>query len=714
MPKRLARVLKNEDFLTKARDRYKYMFESWRDIREQHDLDIRFLAGESWDEQEKSNRKENKLPMIHLDELTQYINQLINDVRQNKRAVNVLPKGAGANDKTAQLRADWVRGVEYISQAQTAYTTAFEGAAGGSYGFWKLETYYDGETFDLSVRIVPIPNANTILFDPDCVHYDCSDAEDAFEIAFMSEEAFNRRWPDAEIKTFTDDIQQIAPDWLKPKQVQVASWWKVEKEKIGLHLVDLKDGKTRVMREDHLPSGFDRGTIIKSRDYEDRRIVQHIINGVEVLEKNDPKEGKGWPGQWIPIIPVWGKELFVDEGSGSKRMLFSLIRLARDPQRLLNYYASQELAEAKLSPRTPYMGPKGMFKNNATEWAEVNEVPKAYIEYDLPEGFAPGSIEPKRVPFVPNFQQYEMAKEAASRSIMKAMGISPLPIASQQANQKSGIALKKIEGERQQGTFHFIDNFDRSIVFCGKQLDDIFDKIHDTPRDIATRTEDGKHKVVRIGDPGNPRNQEASGDHDVTITTGPNETSQREEAMDFADTLSKTELFPRIADLVVRLRNLGPIGEKIAERLTPPDVGQQDGEEIPASAKAAMSQLQQQAQMMQATIAQLQQEKAAKMVEKEAQFKIAQMQDAGRLRGIALQENTKIIVAQATLQHDKAEQILNTELAKIQAIIDGVSQASEQQHEHDVIAHQGLQDRLTASHEQAIAPPEPPEQGATQ
>ena len=693
---RTAEVARNDEFLQQARDRFKYMLESWREIREQHDLDMRFLAGDSWDEREKKRRKDNHLPMIHLDELTQYINQLINDIRQNKRAVNVLPKGSGANDKTAGLRADWVRAVEYISQAQTAYTTAFEGAVGGSYGFWKLETYYDGETFDLSVKIVPVPNANTILMDPDCVQYDCSDGEDAFEIDFMSEEAFKRKYPKAEIRTFAEDIQQVAPDWIKPKQVQVASWWRVKKETIGLYLVDVGEGKTKVMRDNHLPAGLDKGRILKSRDFEDRRIVQHILNGVEELEKNDPKEGKGWPGQWIPIIPVWGKELFVDEGSGSRRMLFSLIRLARDPQRLLNYYASQEMAEAKLSPRTPYMGPKGMFSNNKAQWEEINEIPKAYAEYDTPDGFQPGSVEPKRMPFVPNFQAYEMAKEAASRSIMKAMGISPLPIAAQQANQKSGIALKKIEGERQQGTLHFIDNFDRSIVFCGKQLDDVFDRINDTPRHIPTRSEDGKHKIVRINDPSDPKNQQSAGDHDVTIAVGPSDTSQREEAADFADTLSQTPLFPRIADLVVRLRNLGPIGEKIAERLTPPDVGQQDGEEIPASAKAALSQAQQQIQTMQQVITQLQQEKSAKLVEKDAQYRIT-----------ALQENTKLIVAQATLQRDKAETILQAELQKIQGILDMTSQTSDQQHAHDVIAHQALQDRLTASHEQAIAPPEP-------
>jgi hypothetical protein len=691
-------------FLEKARDRFRYCIEAWKDIREQHDLDMRFLAGESWDETEARRRKDKNLPMIHLDELTQYINQLVNDVRQNKRAVQVLPKGAGANDKTAALRSDWIRGVEYISQAQTAYTTGFEGMTGGSYGFCKLETYYESEkSFNLSARIVPITNANTVVFDPDCKQYDCSDAEDCWEIDFISQDTFRRRFPDAEIKTFTDEIQKVDPYWIKPKQVQLASWWKVVIEKIELHLVDLGDsGQPVVMRSDELPKDFDRKRILKSRDYDDRRIVQYILNGVEVLETNDPRKGKGWPGNWIPIIPFWGKELFVDEGSGSKRMLFSLIRLARDPQRLLNYYASQELMEAKMTPRTPYMGPRGMMSGNPEEWQDVNDTPKAFIEFDLPEGYPPGSTKPERTPFIPNFQAYEMAKESASRAIMKAMGISPLPTAAQRGNEKSGVALSRIQGERSQGSFHFIDNLDRSLVYCGKQLDDLFDKIHDTPRDIPIRKEDGTHSMARIGDRNDPKNKEFAGDHDVTITTGPSFESQREEVQDFADTLAANQqVFPLIGDLVVKLRNLGPIGDQIAERLTPPQFANTQGDDVPATAKAAIAHLTQQAQQMQQIITQLQQEKAAKMVEKDAAFRIA-----------ALQENTKLVVAQATLAHDQAESILQAELQKIQTILgqahDQATQATDQQHEMNMANQEHQQNLVQASHEASLAPQIPP------
>jgi hypothetical protein len=509
----------------------------------------------------------------------------------------------------------------------------------------------------------------------------------------MSHDKFRREYGEnAEIKTFAEDIQAIAPDWIKPQQVQVASWWRVVKEQVTLHLVDTKNGAV-VMREHQLPKNFDRGSILKTREYCERRIVQYVLNGVEVLQTNDPKDAKrpcGWPGQWIPIIPVWGKELFIDEGSGSKRMLFSLIRLARDPQRLLNYYASQEMAESKLSPRTPYMGPTGMFSNNKEDWEDINETPKAYVEYAVPDGFQPGSIKPERVPFVPNFQQYEMAKEAASRSIMKAMGISPLPTAAQRMNEKSGVALKRIAGERAQGSFHFIDNFDRSIVYCGRQLDDIYDRIIDTARDIPARKEDGTHYTARVKDPHNPKNKEDHGDHDVVLVAGPSHDSQHEEAAAFAETLAQVPgVFPLVGDLIVRMRgyDIGPIAEQIAERLTPPQFAQKEGQEpLPPAAQAQIAQAQQQIKNMADMIQQLTSEKAAKMHEGEVKLQIA-----------AMQEKTKLIVAQATLNRDNAETILQSELDNVNTIL-------EQMHEHATIAHQGEQDRATATHAASIAP----------
>lgn len=690
-------------FLQKVRERFKYCLEAWRDIRDEHDLDMRFLAGDQWDEREKRDRKDKHRPMVVVDELSQYINQLINDVRENKRGIKVEPKGSGANDKTAANLEGWIRAVEYESNAQSAYISGFEGACGGSYGFWKLQCYYESDkSFDQSVRIVPKANANTVVFDPDCKLYDCSDAADCFEIEFISHEEFKRRYPNAKIIEFTDDIRQMAPEWIKDKHVQLASYWKVKKEKVKLHLVDPKDGREPlVMRDDELPVEVDKSSILKSREIEDQRVVQYVLNGVEVLETNDPQDSenpKGWPGKWIPIIPVWGKEIFVDEGAGSKRILLSLIRIARDAQRLLNYYASQEMEEAKMTPKTPYMGPKGMFSGGGAQgFDDINDTPRAWAEYELPEGVPPG-FKPERVPFVPNFQQYELVKESAKRAIQAAMGISPLPTAAQRQNEKSGIALERIQGERQKGTFHFIDNFERSLTFTGRQLEDIYHVLHDTDRQVTIRDRREGQKTVPASS--------ISGDHTVTISTGPSYQSEREKAESFVDTLigSVPQVFPLIGDLLTRLR-LGndPIGDEIAERLTPPQFAQGQGQEpLPPRATAAIQQAQQQVQILNAhaqklelAISQLQMEKSAKMIE-----------TASRERIAALQEQTKVIIAQAQIQREGAETILQSELQRISEMMAQNSTMIEQMHQHDLIDHQTNADMTKAAQQAALTPPD--------
>jgi hypothetical protein len=148
-------------------------------------------------------------------------------------------------------------------------------------------------------------------------------------------------------------------------------------------------------------------------------------------------------------------------------------------------------------------------------------------------------------------------------------------------------------------------------------------------------------------------------------------------------------IFPLIGDLIVRMRgyDIGPIAEQIAERLTPPQfAGKSGDEDMPPTAKAVVARAQQQVEQLQQVIQQLVQEKAAKMHEGEVRLQVA-----------AMQEKTKLIVAQATLNRENAETILQSELDNVNTIL-------EQMHEHATIAHQADQDRATAAHAASIAP----------
>ena len=120
---------RNSPILKEIRENYTCFEEVWRPIREEGNKDMRYVAGNPWDEKDRSFREKYDRPVMTWDELSPYINQLVNDPRQNKRAIQINPRGNGATNVTAMLREDKIREIQYNSRAQSAFTTAFQGAA---------------------------------------------------------------------------------------------------------------------------------------------------------------------------------------------------------------------------------------------------------------------------------------------------------------------------------------------------------------------------------------------------------------------------------------------------------------------------------------------------------------------------------------------------------------------------------------------------------
>ena len=597
-------MLKNQeqyaDIITEVRENFQYASDAWRDIREEAKKDMACVAGDTWDPSERSRREDPKQsrPCLCLDECTQYLNQEINGVRQAKRSIHVIPRGSGANDKEAELRGNIIRDIEYDSQAQAAYITGFENAIQRSYGWLRVTTAraVPGKP-EKKIVIRRIANPDTVYPDPDYREADSSDKAWCFVIDYMSRKKFKREFPDAAYQNFTSEQMVVAPTWIKPNHVQVAEYWKREK--------------------------FKDGTI---------KVTQYLTNGLEVLEENE------WPGKYIPLVLFVGKELWVDDEGGSRRIWESLVRKARDPQQLLNYSASTEAEVIRMVPKTPFVAAKGQIVN-PEEWQKVNDTPLAYLIHDPYAGNAGGQAQPlpppSRPAYDPPVQQLEIAKESAKRSIQAAMGISPLPTQAQRRNEKSGIALEKIQDETQQGSFHFVDNYERGLMFCGRIINDLLFAVYDTPRDVGVRHKDESHHVIRINEKSQDENGQpvahllSDGEYDVTISTGPSYQSEREQANEFSDGMLEIigtlpvdpSVKAKLVALSITMKDLGAIGEEMAELIAP-----KQPNAIPPQAQAQIASAQQELQLAQATIAQLMQEKVARHAELANKLAVAKLQ----------------------------------------------------------------------------------------
>jgi len=598
--------------LKEIKQNYTFARDYWSEIYEEGDKDVVFQTEGPWGKDEIAERAGRVT--LWLDEVGQYLNQISNEFQQSPRSVKVTPRGNGADDETARKRADMIREIEYQSKAQQAYTWAGDCMVRRSYGFVKLKTDWEPGSMNRVIKVCRVPNPRVILIDPTFKESDASDCGFAFEIEDgIREKDFQRRFgKKATITDFDVDSQSdIARDgWVsgseEAKTLRVAAYSKREAIPIPLYLIDngqtvnsakvkglqlIEHGEQRYAILDGSPQ-----RIIDEREDNDYKVTVYLTNGLEILETT--------PTDWkeIPIIPMFGREVWTTVGGKSKRMYESAMRHARDSAKAYCYVASGVVERLGMDPKTPYEGWEGQFATS-TDFRNVNKSPTGYVEFKIVEGPNGQLImdRPQRNLTEPQVHQYLAACDFYRRGVQSSMGGSPLPTSAQRQNEKSGVALSKIEETADQGNFHFTTSYNAAVERCGRMMDAALDVVYDTPREHGMRSESGDYSVEPINqtdDQGNPVGfQTGQGDHGVTISVGPTQQSQRDAADDFLDKLAQNEaVFPRVADLVVKLKNLGPIGDEIAKRLAPPGNG-----DVPPE---VAGQIQQGQQM----IAQLQQE----------------------------------------------------------------------------------------------------------
>jgi len=646
----------NEKLLKRIKQRYRYGVDKWRKNREEGQKNMRYVSGDPWDEEDKIARKGR--PTVCPDELTQYVNQVVNTARQNERGIKIDPAGDQATEELAEYRENRIRAIEYACNAQQVYISGLQSAVERNLGFWKVSRVYVSDTSDeQEIVILPVMNPDSVIIDPDYKELDGSDIKWGFELERMPVEDFEDEYPNAKIQSFAaSDFGEDANYWYDGKTILIASYWEVKQT--------LKEG-----------------TNTKRKVYQ-RTIRQYVTNGLEIL-----KEGAVQPGPYIPIVPVFGKEIWVDNGSGSERQLLSLVSLARDPQKSLAYVMSSMLENCGQIPKASFVGYKGQFESDEEAWKTMNQVYHPFLQADPVIDGATGQLLPlpQRTPLTPDFQAYSIGTDICRRAIMSAMGLQALPSAAQRQNQKSGVAMEKIESQQAIGSYHLIDNYERAIALTGRIVNHWLSAtdVGETQRPIRER--DGNHKLVSI----NTDSVVTIDDHDyhfpiaddqgryqVTVSSGPSFESQRAEGSDFANTLvSNIQGLPlapqqaaQILALVIRLKQLGPLGDQMADIISPQkgNQAQQVGQ-----MQQQMGQMQQQFQQMQAELQKLMLEKQGKVIETQGKMQIAKMQ-----------EDTKLAVAEINASKDANESIANREIETFEMLHQAAHDAALQHTQH--------------------------------
>lgn len=599
--------------------------------------DVRFARlGEQWPEQIRKQRDQEKRPCLTINRLPAFIKQVTNEARQNTPSIKFHPVGDGADQETAKILDGLVRNIEYSSNADIAYDNALENAVTGGFGYFRIVTAYaSDDVFDQDILIEPIKNPLTVYANDVQQGSDSAEWDECFVTELIPKEEFEKRWPKAESSSIEADSHD-SRSWFTDEYVRVAEWWL--REEVPATLVKLSNGNI-MLEENYLEPErkefFDAlgVTVVDTRPTTTKKVTQRIITGCEVLEKTD------WPGKYIPIVPVYGEEVIVD----GERHTLSMIRFAKDPQQMLNFWRTASTELVALAPKTPWLGAVGQFATDSKKWANANTANHQYLQYDAIDVNGTPLPAPQRQPFTGPPAGALQEAINASDDMKSIMGLYDASLGAQ-SNETSGRAILARQREGDVSTFNFTDNLARAIRHAGRILCDLIPKVYSAPRILRVIHEDSTTEMVAVnGAQMSPEAQAqaaqeaqkeqmqemqsvgrvyslTNGKYDVTCETGPSYNTKREEAAN--QMLTFIQSVPGAASVMGDLlaKNLDwPGADQIAERLKKTLPPQLQG------ANPELQAAQQQMQQMQAVIGQLQSQLQAVQQDKSIDIQKAQI-----------------------------------------------------------------------------------------
>ena len=568
--------------------------------------DVRFCAGDQWPVDVQNSRVLESRPCLTINKVDAYVRQICNQIRQQRPRIKVQGMNNEADAKLAEILSGVCRHIEYQSSADVAYDTASEYAVKMGWGYFRVMTdYISPDSFEQEIYIRPIDNPFTVYFDPNSQLPDGSDAERCLITTVVSKKTFRAMYPGKDDgQGFTSrGTGDSDSEWVTKEDVRIAEYFYTVRTPAKLVL--LSDGTS--VFEDELPSDevlAEAGIkIVEKRDTYKKQIKWCKVTAMEVLEEGD------WAGKYIPIIPVYGQSCIID----AKHKKFGLVRMAKDPQRMYNYWTTALTESVALAPKAKWVMAEGQDEGHENEWAQANIKAMPVLRYKQTDTEGRQAPAPQRLQPEPPPAGIVTATQGMSNDLMTVVGIydpSQLP--------QGNMSGKAIAGQQQQVdmvNFHYYDNLTRSIAYCGRIILDLIPKIYDTERVMRIIGADEKPEIItlnqRVTDEEGVEkilNDVSVGRYDVVMDTGPGFATKRGEAVEAMMTLLAADpnLMQTAGDLIFRNMDF-PGAEIIADRMAAANPLAQIDEksDIPpqvqmqlAQSKQTIDQLQQQLQQM--------------------------------------------------------------------------------------------------------------------
>lgn|GEM_PF-311710 len=690
-------------------DNYELAYEFERENREAAEKDLAILAGNTWSEADRQQREADGRPCMQFPLLNQYTDQVIGDWRQNRAEIIARPGEGqmaprefvteqGQKVEAHEAYAGLIRATVRDGGAKEARDMAFEQAVSSGFGHYRIVTEYSKTGFDQVIKYHRITDQFSVYWDPSDYSYSRENAWWCQIVVTMPRKSFERDFPGA-MSAADLPVPTHLQDWFAGDTVRVGEYFR--KVPVSRTIVLLSDG--RVVDADQLEPIADelktQGiTVVKDRTIQDHKVEWYKATGLEILERQTD-----YPGRYIPIVSVWGKE----QNSGGGRIRYrSLIRYAHDAQRMVDYMRTAGIERIALEPKVPFIIGASQLGDYQGLWKTANYMTHAFLPYD-------DSVNPN--PPQRQFPQQAatgMLQEAnqAREDIKGAVGMYDAGVGNR-SNETSGKAIMARQRESDVMSFPFIDNMGRSLNYEAKVVSDLIPKILDTRRAARMLNADESevslivNQEIRDEQTGQmvKLNDLSICNFEVSVDIGPSYTTLRQEVSDQMERFitAVPAAGALTGDLIAQMQDW-PLAKQFSERLKyllPPEIraaedAKTSGEEpLPAHVEQQMQQMDMMIQQLQAQLQQAMPELEKAQVEL---TKAKMDADRAKVEQAMNKQADELKREKAALDYDKRVMALEKSVDDMRT---GVEQQAGQEVGQMLQAHQDIMTRT----EQAMA-----------
>ena len=439
-------------------------------------------------------------PALNINLLDQPIQQILNEARQAKLAVNVKPKAGLTTTKQARVMQGLLRSIQAESGALSVRLWAHERSVKVGRGAYRVRTEYanDGD-FDLDIRLERILDQSTVYWDPYAQAADKRDAQWCLVTTTVSEAERKRLWP-------THDLLPPEAGWLEDDMAAwyltavegeataytIGEYWRVVYRARELLYTPARgptflDQVPQAERE-RLKAEMAADPQFRVRTVDVPSIRTYVVDATQILETHE------WMGRFIPIIATIGKETLVKGKRGAKGM----IRDAMDASRGYCVALSSAVQLAGSAPTAPYIMAAGQDEGFEAMWDDspIKNYTRLY--------YNPTAVDGKLAP-PPQRQQTEPAIQAVmflARSLKEdvniQMGSVSAIVRAVNPNERSGKAIEALQRQGAAGTSGYLDNLATiSMPYEGMVLLDLIPKVYDRAgRILAVMTDDADEETA--------------------------------------------------------------------------------------------------------------------------------------------------------------------------------------------------------------------------